>query len=189
MPEHLEEGLVELFATGIATCDHYGGVRALLTPREERRHQARFKHSYSSGVQISGRWSLLVGTTTKPAAKTTQLEANQYAANVLLRRYGVVFRALLAKEGKYFPTWSDLRTIYRQMEDRGEIRGGRFVSNAVGEQFALPEAVDILRSVRKLQPDGKTLTIHASDPLNMTGILDSGPTLSLIHISEPTRPY
>ena len=178
MPEHLEEGLVELFATGIATCDHYGGVRALLTPREERRHQARFKHSYSSGVQNSGRWSLLVGTTTKPAVKTTQTEANQYAAAVLLRRYGVVFRALLAKEGRYFPAWSDLRTIYRKMEDRGEIRGGRFVSNVVGEQFALPEAVDILRSVRKQKPDGKSLTIHASDPLNMTGILDSGPRVS-----------
>ncbi len=178
MPGHLEEGLVELFATGIATCDHYGGVRALLIPQEERRHQARFRHFYSSGVQISGRWSLLLGTTAKSEATITQMEANQYAAEVLLRRYGVVFRALLAKEGRYFPAWSDLRMIYRQMEDRGEIRGGRFVSNVVGEQFALPEAIDVLRSVGKHECNGKILTIHASDPLNMTGILDSDSRVS-----------
>ncbi len=178
MPGHLEEGLVELFATGIATCDHYGGVRALLIPQDERRHRARFKHSFSSGVQVSGRWSLLFGATSKPAVNTTQLEANQYAAAVLLRRYGVVFRALLAKEGRFFPAWSVLRTIYRQMEDRGEIRGGRFVGNVAGEQFALPEAIDVLRSVRNRESDGKSLTIHASDPLNMTGILESDQRIS-----------
>ena len=172
MPGHLEEGLVELFATGVATCDHYGGIRALLTSQQERRHQAKFKHNYSSGVQISGRWSLL-GFSSPKHAKPTEQEANEYAATVLLRRYGVVFRSLLSNEGKYFPSWSELRAIYRRMEDRGEVRGGRFVSDVPGEQFALPEAVDLLRDIGNQTSDGKAVTVHASDPLNMSGILNS----------------
>ena len=172
MPGHLEEGLVELFATGVATCDHYGGIRALLTSQHERRRQAKFKHNYSSGVQISGRWSLL-GFSSPKHAKPTEQEANEYVATVLLRRYGVVFRSLLSNEGKYFPAWSELRTIYRRMEDRGEVRGGRFVSDVPGEQFALPEAVDLLRDTGSQMSDGKAVTVHASDPLNMSGILNS----------------
>ena len=173
MPGHLEEGLVELFARGISTCDHYGGIRALLTSQKERRHQARFRRSYSSGVQISGRWSLINRAVSRRATIPTEQEAAEYAAKVLLRRYGVVFRALLANEGKFFPAWGDLRSIYRRMEDRGEIRGGRFVSTLAGEQFALPEAVDLLRDTRNQQSDGKAVTVHAADPLNLSGILNA----------------
>ncbi|MDE0310611.1 MAG: DEAD/DEAH box helicase [Acidiferrobacterales bacterium] len=171
MPGHLEQGLIELFATGNATCDHYGGVRALLVPDKSRRNHSRFRSSYSSGVHMSGRWSLLFGAASKPTVSISQLEANQYAADVLLRRYGVVFRALLDKEGRFFPAWSELRAIYRRMEDRGEIRGGRFVDKVAGEQFALPEAVSVMRSVTSQhRADTKTRGKAADDPMNMSQI-------------------
>ena len=174
LPGHLEEGLVELFATGIVTCDHYGGIRALLTPQQDRRrHQVSYRHSFSSGVQISGRWSLLDRALKKGGDNASQQDATQYAAEVLLRRYGVVFRSLLSKEGRYFPAWSELLPIYRRMEDRGDIRGGRFISSVSGEQFALPEAIDLLRDTQRQAPTGKAITVHAADPLNLCGIIDS----------------
>src|SRR5262252_6815541 len=88
----------------------------------------------------------------------------------LLERYGVIFRRLLAREVNA-PTWRELTRVYRRLEARGEIRGGRFVSGASGEQFALPQAVERLREVRRSAPDGRLITISAADPLNLTGIL------------------
>lgn len=173
MPGHLEEGLVELFATGVASCDHFGGIRALLTSQQDRRHRAKFRHVYSCGVQMSGRWSLLGLPSSKNSIIPTAQEAKEYAARVLLRRYGVVFKSLLSNEGWYFPNWGELRIIYRRMEDRGEVRGGRFVSDVAGEQFALSEAVDLLRDTRNRASDGKAITVHAADPLNLTGVLSA----------------
>jgi ATP-dependent Lhr-like helicase len=99
--------------------------------------------------------------------------AIQTQANALLARYGVVFRRLLAREVNT-ATWRDLTAVYRRLEARGDIRGGRFVSGMSGEQFALPAAVERLRDVRKTQRDGRLVTISAVDPLNLTGILTSG---------------
>ena len=94
-------------------------------------------------------------------------------ARALLVRYGVVFRRLLARETNA-ATWRELTAVYRRLEARGEIRGGRFVSGMSGEQFALPEAVERLREVRNSKRDGRLMTISAVDPLNLTGILTSG---------------
>jgi len=94
----------------------------------------------------------------------------------LLARYGVVFRRLLARETANVP-WRDLARVYRQLEARGEIRGGRFVSGMSGEQFALPDAVDRLRELRRSTPDGALITISAADPLNLTGIVTPGERL------------
>jgi ATP-dependent Lhr-like helicase len=91
----------------------------------------------------------------------------------LLRRYGVVFRRLLAREAATVP-WRELTSIYRRLEARGEIRGGRFVSGTSGEQYALPEAVERLREVRRTGPDGRLINISAADPLNLTGIVTPG---------------
>ena len=91
----------------------------------------------------------------------------------LLRRYGVVFRRVLAREAAGVP-WRDLAQVYRRLEARGEIRGGRFVSGMSGEQFALPDAVERLRAVRRTAPDGRLITISAADPLNLTGIITPG---------------
>jgi ATP-dependent Lhr-like helicase len=94
-------------------------------------------------------------------------------ARALLRRYGVVFRRLLARETNAAP-WRELARVYRRLEARGEIRGGRFVAGMSGEQFALPEAVSELRDVRRMRPDGRLVTLSAADPLNLAGIVTPG---------------
>ena len=91
----------------------------------------------------------------------------------LLRRYGVVFRRLLAREASPV-SWRDITRVYRRLEARGEIRGGRFVAGMSGEQFALPEAVERLREMRRIPADGKLVTISAADPLNLAGIITAG---------------
>jgi ATP-dependent Lhr-like helicase len=107
------------------------------------------------------------------AADSTALAdpGTEHVARVLLRRYGVVFRALLARE-QHLPTWRELHYVYRRMEARGEIRGGRFVSGCAGEQFALPDAVAMLR---KVASGGERLVaVSAADPLNLVGIVTPG---------------
>ena len=95
----------------------------------------------------------------------------------MLRRYGVVFWRLLEREAARLPPWRELLRAYRRLESRGEIRGGRFVAGIPGEQFALPEAVGLLRATRRKQPDGSLVSISAADPLNLVGILMPGPRL------------
>jgi len=111
----------------------------------------------------AGRWSIL------PQAEP-DLDAQAWT---LLRRYGIIFRRLLTREPNAAP-WRELARIYRRLEARGEIRGGRFVTGVSGEQFALPEAVEKMREIRRTQPDGNVLVISAADPLNLIGILTTG---------------
>jgi len=113
----------------------------------------------------SGRWSLCGGQT--PASVPIEIQAW-----ALLRRYGVMFRRLLTREPNA-PPWRDLTRVYRRLEARGEIRGGRFVTGMSGEQFALPEAVERLREIRREGPNGRLTVISAADPLNLTGIIDT----------------
>jgi ATP-dependent Lhr-like helicase len=94
-------------------------------------------------------------------------------ARALLRRYGVVFRRIVTREPG-MPAWRDLLRVYRSLEARGEIRGGRFVSGMSGEQFALPEALDRLREVRRTAADDRLIAVSAADPLNLAGIMTSG---------------
>jgi ATP-dependent Lhr-like helicase len=108
--------------------------------------------------------------TGEPPDRATQLEAT---CRVLLRRYGVVFREILARETN-LPSWRDLLMTFRRLEDRGDVRGGRFVASFIGEQFALPIAVESLRASRRRPPSGDTITISAADPLNLVGILVPG---------------
>jgi ATP-dependent Lhr-like helicase len=91
----------------------------------------------------------------------------------LLARYGVVFRDLLTRE-TFQPKWRELLITFRRLEDRGEVRGGRFVDGFLGEQFALPMAVESLRALRRIEPSGETVTISAADPLNLIGIIVPG---------------
>src|SRR5205823_7419700 len=109
----------------------------------------------------------------------TREEAVETFARVLLRRYGVVFRRLLEREPLKV-SWFELGRVYRRLEARGEIRGGYFVEGVSGEQFALPEAVGLLRSVRKKKPDGELVALSAADPLNLIGILTPGPRITAI---------
>ena len=118
--------------------------------------------------QFSGRW-----TTTSAPEVGGREQAVEIQAWGLLRRYGVIFRRLLTREPHVAP-WRELTRIYRRLEARGEIRGGRFVSGMTGEQFALPDAIDRLREVRRTAPDGRLLTITTADPLNLVGIITPG---------------
>ena len=118
---------------------------------------------------VAGRWSALAADTS-PAARESALDLH---ARVLLKRYGVVCRRVLAREANA-PPWRALVGVYRRLEARGEIRGGRFVSGLSGEQFALPDAVERLREVRRTARDGALVTISAADPLNLCGIVDAG---------------
>jgi ATP-dependent Lhr-like helicase len=98
---------------------------------------------------------------------------------VLLERYGVVFRELLVRESM-LPRWRELLIAYRRLEDRGEIRGGRFISGFIGEQFALPVAVESLRAMKNLPLTGEIITISAADPLNLAGIVVPGERVAAI---------
>jgi ATP-dependent Lhr-like helicase len=122
-----------------------------------------------------GRWALLRTGITE--ADVVRDESAEIAARQLLRRYGVVFRDLIAREGRA-PAWRILSNIYRRLEARGEIRGGRFVAGFVGEQFALPEAVEVLRTVRRKKEEDETVMVSSADPLNLVGILTPGGRVS-----------
>ena len=175
-----EEALWELVARGVATGDGIAGLRVLLTP-ENKRHNARGRLRLVAGGQSSsrsmpvGRWSLWRDF--HGASSVKEDEALEYQARQLLLRYGVVFREVLAREN-CAPSWRALLQIYRRLEARGEIRGGRFVTGFVGEQFAIPEAVDRLRAQRRLRESQAPIVISAADPLNMVGILSAGARVS-----------
>ena len=151
LPAFVERGLAELAGAGVATADSFAGLRALLAPSEKRRNL----------IETAGRWSLLT------AEKADDVEA---VARTLLKRYGVVFRSLLQRESQ-LPPWRDLVRVYRRLEARGEIRGGRFVAGFGGEQFAAADAVGRLRSVRKSEKLDELVVLSAVDPLNLVGIL------------------
>jgi ATP-dependent Lhr-like helicase len=174
----LEEALAELVALGLVTSDSFAGLRALLVPSGERRPipgGRRRRRTVNFGMEDAGRWALA----RRPAAQQTQGEAEavEHVARALLLRYGVVFWRLLAREADWLPPWRDLMRVYRRLESRGEIRGGRFVAGFSGEQFALPDAVGMLREVRRKPDSGDWLSISGADPLNLVGILTPGPRL------------
>ena len=148
------DALAELVAAGLVASDGFAGVRAIVNQSSARR-----------GADTSGRWSVL-----RSASSPSREDATRALAWTLLNRYGVVFRRVLARETTGVP-WRDLARVYRTLEARGEIRGGRFVSGMSGEQFALPDAVDRLRELRRSGPDDALITISAADPLNLTGII------------------
>jgi ATP-dependent Lhr-like helicase len=161
----IETALWELVAAGLVTADGFDNLRSLIDPKRRSGQgsgrMARPRHS-------AGRWALLYPG--EAAERTRQVEA---ACWMLLRRYGVVFRDLLAREA-IVPKWRELAMAFHRLEDRGEVRGGRFISGFLGEQFALPVAVESLRSMRKTEPAGETITISAADPLNLVGIVLPG---------------
>jgi len=159
-----ERSLGELAGSGLVTADSFGGLRALLAPSEKHKRRSRRRRT-AYEVDTAGRWALLKGDAAADDGKRVE-----EIARALLRRYGVVFRALLARESR-LPTWRELASVYRRLEARGEIRGGRFVSGFGGEQFALSDAVGRLRAVRKLDKSGELVALSAADPLNLVGIV------------------
>jgi ATP-dependent Lhr-like helicase len=166
----VEEALAELVALGVVTSDSFGGLRALLRKPDSgrRRRAAMF------GMESAGRWAL---ARRGPPRNDAKPEAAEHLARTLLLRYGVVFWRLLEREAPWLPPWRDLLRVYRRLEARGEIRGGRFVTGFSGEQFALPDAVGMLREVRRKPATGVWVSLSGADPLNLAGILTPGPKL------------
>jgi ATP-dependent Lhr-like helicase len=161
----VEGALWELVSAGHVTADGFDSLRSLL---DHRRKGRMLSHSGA------GRWSLLHNADLPGTDSNTEA-----ICRMLLCRYGVVFRDLLQRE-TLLPRWRELLLAFRRMEDRGDVRGGRFVSGFVGEQFALPLAVDSLRATRKIEPSGEIISIPAADPLNLIGILLPGDRISAV---------
>jgi len=173
----VEKGLGELVSWGLVVSDSFAGLRALLVPSERRRPIGRLRRRGRSapfGVETAGRWSRTARRSLLPEEQ--QAEA---VAWMLLRRYGVVFRRLVERETTLVP-WRDVLRVYRRLEARGEVRGGRFVGGFSGEQYALPEAVAALRAVRRSETSGELVAVSGADPLNLVGSIVPGPTVSAI---------
>ncbi len=165
LKSEVETALWELVAAGLLTADGFDNLRALIDPK---RRSGQGSGKTSRPRHSAGRWSLLYSGENQD--RNRALEATCW---MLLRRYGIVFRELLTRE-TILPKWRELLITLRRLEDRGEVRGGRFVSNFLGEQFALPVAVESLRAMRNQQPSGEPITISAADPLNLVGIIVPG---------------
>ena len=153
MKVKVEEALWQLVAHGLATGDGIAGLRVLLTPQHKRVERRRGLRVISGGRSAErampiGRWSLW--RQQKVAEEISAEAIVERRGRQLLDRYGIVFRELLARESN-MPTWRSLLAVYRRLEARGEIRGGRFVNGFVGEQFALPTAVETLRALRRTE--------------------------------------
>jgi len=179
----LEEALGELVALGLASSDSFGGLRALLVPSGQRKPRAgarRRGRVLAFDIESGGRWSIIGRARESGGADECRATAVEYAARVLLRRYGVVFWRLLAQEPGWLPPWRDLLRVFRRLEARGEIRGGRFVAGFSGEQFALPDAVGLMREIRRQRSSGQWVSLSGADPLNLIGILTPGQRLSAL---------
>ena len=170
----VEGAIAELVALGMLTSDSYSGLRALLVHSKYRTNKGRLRRrNISFNMEGAGRWSLLHTNSYSKDEKKTDSETLVTIARVLLRRYGVVFRRLADCEN-FAPPWRELVRVFRNLEARGEIRGGGFVEGVWGEQFALTEAVNRLRIIRREPKDGALVSISAADPLNLTGVITPG---------------
>src|SRR4029079_16446623 len=169
----VEEALAELVANGVVVSDSFAGLRALLTPGS-RKTQAAARRKHRQPVyemSSAGRWSILQRNSDPQTYNESAL--TEEVAWALLKRYGVVFKRLLEREGMALP-WRVLLRFYHRLEARGDIRGGRFVAGISGEQFALPEEIGMLRAIRRAGVQESLISVSAADPLNLVGIIVPG---------------
>ncbi len=181
LPVELENALGELVATGLVNADSFAGLRALLLPAARRARHGRRRHVSRAvpAMDEAGRWAPVrrgeAGSKADPGqTQRTNSQTLEHIALVLLRRYGVVFWRLLEREPSWLPSWRELLPVLQRLEARGDLRGGRFVAGLAGEQFALPEAIPLLREIRKRPADGSLICISGVDPLNLSGTLLPG---------------
>jgi ATP-dependent Lhr-like helicase len=187
LPSQAQEALAELVALGLINSDSFAGLRALLVPADRRGATAsgrRRRRVALFGMDAAGRWSRTgrsaAGLAEPPGAgapRSIEEEAVEHVMRTLLRRWGVVFWRLLAREADWLPPWRDLLMCCRRLEARGEIRGGRFIAGFTGEQYAAPEAIALLREARRKPREGHYLSLSGADPLNLVGIITPGARL------------
>jgi ATP-dependent Lhr-like helicase len=180
LPVEVEDALAELVALGLVNSDSFAGLRVLLLPSGRRgklnTYGARRKRRLALfGMADAGRWALVRRSATATAHGRD--EVVEQVVRALLRRWGVIFWKLLAREADWLPPWRDILTCCRRLEARGEIRGGRFVAGFSGEQYAVPEAVGLLRDVRRKAHSQQYVSLSAADPLNLIGIITPGSRL------------
>ena len=168
LPGHIEDALRELSSLGLVTCDMFAAVRTIAGKQSAKRGGRR-RLGTSPVAAPAGRWSRFPGI----VAEVTPEERLDHWCRLLLRRYGVVCRDLLTREAAA-PPWHELVRMFRRLELRGEIRGGRFITGVAGEQFAEEAAIGELRAVREVGDDGSWLVLSAVDPLNLVGIVLPG---------------
>jgi ATP-dependent Lhr-like helicase len=180
----IEDALRELTAAGLINSDGFSGLRALLLPADRRKPVGggRRRRTAAFGIEDAGRWALIRRKETGGSdSATLARETAEQIARALLKRYGVIFWRMLAREADWLPPWRELLMACRRLETRGEIRGGRFVAGFSGEQFALPEAVGVLRGVRGGGKSGLLVAVSGADPLNLAGIVLPGTRVPAIH--------
>ena len=185
LPVEVEDALAELVALGMVNSDSFAGLRVLLLPSGRRGTHSKISASYGArrkrrlalfGMADAGRWALV--RRPAPATSIRHDEAVEQVVRTLLRRWGVIFWKLLAREANWLPPWRDILMCCRRLEARGEIRGGRFVAGFSGEQYATAEAVGLLRDVRRKPPAQQLVSLSAADPLNLIGIITPGARLA-----------
>jgi ATP-dependent Lhr-like helicase len=195
LPSQAQEALAELVALGLINSDSFAGLRALLVPADRRGSSAsgrRRRRTALFGMDAAGRWSRTGrsaafaepagagasrGAARDAAGRSHEEEAVEHAVRTLLRRWGVIFWRLLAREADWLPPWRDLLMCCRRLEARGEIRGGRFIAGFTGEQYAASEAIALLREARRKPREGQYVSLSGADPLNLVGIITPGARL------------
>jgi ATP-dependent Lhr-like helicase len=185
LPTEIEEALWDGVSRGLLTADGFAAIRSLVEtgrPRPRPAHSvSRLRRGAPRQNRAAGRWSLI-----PPVEPVEDREALAEAiADQLLQRWGVVFRDLAVHEGMPLP-WCDLQWALRRFEDRGLVRGGRFVAGFSGEQYALPAAVEGLADIRRRPRSGERITINACDPLNLTGVIIRGPRIPAVRTNKVT---
>jgi len=185
-PGLVRDALAELVWAGLVASDGFAGLRAIWSDAAAVPSRLFRGRSMAATSSPGGRWSCLAEVGSGESGESGDREAAVEAyAHVLLRRYGIMCRRLMARE-PYAVPWRELLQVYRRLEARGDVRGGRFVSGLQGEQFALPEAVELARQVRRTKPSGEPMVISAVDPLNLCGIITPGEKVPAVASTQVT---
>jgi len=181
LPEDIERALWDGVARGLVTADGFGAVRSRVSAvrKPDIRRRSRLLRGASPRTPAAGRWSVVPAT----APDVDRDELAEAVAELLLRRWGVVFRDVAVRDSIRLP-WREVQWALRRLEDRGLVRGGRFVNGFSGEQYALPEVVEQLAHIRKLERTGERVTVSAVDPLNLVGVIVPGATVPAVRTNR-----